>query len=173
MSERQKNANVPMAFGSKLGVSEIVSIDRYSTRFKLLRVTACVQRFLGNLRELKAGRSPKLGALEAEEIERAERNWIKDAQESLRGSDEFEKLSVQLGVMNEDGQLVWKGRLGYTDLECRRKRPIRLPKHSAFTDLVIYDCHARVHHNKLRSTLNELRGRFWVPQGRQEVKRVI
>ena len=172
MSEIKKNANVLMALGSKIGVSEIVSIYRYSTLSKLLRVTAYVQRFLENMRELKAGRRPKLGALEVEEIERAERTWIKDAQASLRGSDEFKKLSVQLGVMNEDGKLVCKVRLGYADLEYRRKHPILLPKHSAFNDLVIYDCHARVHHNKLWSTLTELRGRFWVPQGRQQVKRV-
>eukprot|EP00794_Sanderia_malayensis_P007346 gene7346-biopygen5937 len=158
--------------GSKAGVSEVVKIDRHSTLSKLLRVTAYVQRFIANLRELKAGRRPKLGALEVEEMERAERLWIKDAQDSLRGSDEFEKLSVQLGVRNEDELLVCKGRLGNADFEYRRKHPILLPKQNAFTDLVIYDCHARVHHNKLRSTLTELRGRFWVPRGRQQVKRV-
>eukprot|EP00794_Sanderia_malayensis_P016165 gene16165-biopygen13734 len=173
MSERKKNANVLVTLGSKAGVSEVVKIDRHSTLSKLLRVTAYVQRFIANLRELKAGRRPKLGALEVEEMERAERLWIKDAQDSLRGSDEFEKLSVQLGVRNEDELLVCKGRLGNADFEYRRKHPILLPKQNAFTDLVIYDCHARVHHNKLRSTLTELRGRFWVPRGRQQVKRVV
>eukprot|EP00794_Sanderia_malayensis_P017910 gene17910-biopygen12898 len=173
MSERKKNANVLVTFSSKAGVSEVVKIDRHSTLSKLLRVTAYVQRFIANLRELKAGRRPKLGALEVEEMERAERLWIKDAQDSLRGSDEFEKLSVQLGVKNEDGLLVCKGRLGNADFEYRRKHPILLPKQNAFTDLVIYDCHARVHHNKLGSTLTELRRRFWVPRGRQQVKRVV
>ena len=48
-----------------------------------------------------------------------------------------------------------------------------LPKNHPFTDLVIHECHKRVHHNKTRLTLAELRAKFWVPQGRQQVKRVI
>ena len=87
--------------------------------------------------------------------------------------EDFKKFSVQLGVVSEDGLLICKGRLGNSDLDYRSKYPILLPKNDAFADLVIQDCHARVHHNKLRSTLAEFRGRFWVPQGRQQVKRVI
>ena len=78
---------------------------------------------------------------------------------------------MQLGVVGEDGLLICKGRLGNSDLDYGSKYPILLPKYDAFTDLVIQDCHARVHHNKLRSTLAVFRGKFWVPQGRQQVKR--
>ena len=42
-----------------------------------------------------------------------------------------------------------------------------------FTELVIRDCHERVHHSGVRSTLVELRSRFWVIKGRQYVKKVL
>ena len=42
-----------------------------------------------------------------------------------------------------------------------------------FTELVIRDCHERVHHSGVRSTLVELRSRLWVIKGRQYVKKVL
>ena len=35
------------------------------------------------------------------------------------------------------------------------------------------ECHKRVHHSGIRSTLAELRSRFWVPRGQQLVKRIL
>ena len=171
--ERKKNANVLMLTEMRQGVSEVVKVDRHRSLGKLLRVTAFVQRFIEILRCHRTGSKPKKGPLTVEEIERAERTWIEDTQQSLKMGEDFKKLSVQLGVVSEDGLLICKGRLGNSDLDYRSKYPILLPKNDAFADLVIQDCHARVHHNKLRSTLAEFRGRFWVPQGRQQVKRVI
>ena len=39
--------------------------------------------------------------------------------------------------------------------------------------LIVRACHKRVHHCGLRATLAELRHRFWVPRGRQVVKKII
>ena len=172
-SERRKNATVLVNTEESLGVKNIIEIERHHNLAKLLRVTGYVQRFIENLKCSRAGSEMRVGPLSVEEIERAERTWIKDTQLLLKGREDFKKLSVQLGVTSEEELLVCKGRLGNSDLEYRSKYPIILPKDSGFTDLVIQDCHVRVHHNQLRSTLAELRGRFWVPQGRQQVKRVI
>ena len=172
-SERRK-MNVMIAVQKeKHGVSNIVQIERYGSLVKVLRVTAYVMRFIKNLKEKKAKREIDIGKLKVEEIEEAERVWIEDAQKTLKGRADFEKLSRQLGIENENGLLVCKGRLANSDLEFQAKYPILLPRESPFTDLIIDDCHVRVHHNKLRSTLAELRSRFWVLQGRQQVKRVI
>ena len=140
---------------------------------EILRVTAYVQRFIRNLQCIRGGRQVNLEPLSVQEIEIAELAWIQDSQKLLRNSENFMKLSVQLGVTNESELLVCKGRLGNADLDFRSKFPILLPKNNAFTDRMIMDCHERVQHNKLRSTLAELRSKFWVPQGRQQVKKVV
>ena len=48
-----------------------------------------------------------------------------------------------------------------------------MPRESLLTELITNDCHLKVHHNKLRCTLAELRSRFLVLQGRQKVKQII
>lgn len=53
------------------------------------------------------------------------------------------------------------------------RKPVILPRQHRFTRLVVEECHQRVHHRGVRSTLAELRSRFWVPKGRQLVKRIL
>ena len=172
-SERRKNATVLVNTEESLGVNNIIQIERHHNLAKLLSVTGYVQRFIEDLKRSRAGREMRVGPLSIEEIERTERTWIKDTQLLLKGREDCKKLSVQLGMTSEEKLLMCKGRLGNSNLEYRSKYPIILPKDSGFTDLLIQDCHARVHHNQLCSTLTELRGPFWIPQGRQQVKRVI
>ena len=173
-SEKKKSAQVMLITEKEEEkVSNVVNLERHGSLARLLRVTAYVMRFVSNLKKKREGMQVNVKRLSVEEIETAERLWIEDGQQSLKKREDFEKISVQLGVVNEDGMMVCRGRLGNSDLDFRSKYPILLPKNHPFTDLVINDCHKRVHHNKLRSTLAELRARFWVPQGRQQVKRVI
>ena len=47
-----------------------------------------------------------------------------------------------------------------------------LPKNIWFTELVVYDCHKLVGHNKTKDTLNEIRSQYWIPQGRSLVKKI-
>ena len=51
--------------------------------------------------------------------------------------------------------------------------PIFLPSDNHLTALIIEECHRKVLHNGIKETLTELRSRFWVPRGRQVVRRVI
>ena len=46
-------------------------------------------------------------------------------------------------------------------------------KKLAYTTLVIRDCHERVLHSGVRATLADMRSRYWVPEGRQCVKKVL
>jgi len=92
---------------------------------------------------------------------------------SLQKGQDFQKTAKQLGIESVEGMLICRGRLGNSDLDFSAKYPLILPKNHPFTDLVIADCHLRVHHNKLRCTLAELRSRYWVPSGRQQVKKVV
>ena len=76
---------------------------------------------------------------------------------------------------NDDkgGNCECEGRLVNSDLESETRRPVILPRQHRFTRLVIEECHQRVHHSGVRATLAELRSRYWVPRGRQVVKRIL
>ena len=39
--------------------------------------------------------------------------------------------------------------------------------------MIVRDCHASLNHGGVRVTLAEVRSRFWIPKGRQVVKRVL
>ena len=154
-------------------IGQAIDIERFSSLGKLLRVTAYVKRFVVNLRRKLEKREIKVDPLSAEDIKCAEIEWIKDAQTTLRGQQDYNKYKKQLGVVSNGGILVCEGRMDFSDLAQAAKKPTLLPKNHKFSELVIMECHERVHHCKERSTLAELRSRFWITKGRQYVKRVI
>ena len=88
-----------------------------------------------------------------EEIIGAERIWIQDAQKMLEESANFEKTRVHLGVIEKNGLLVCQGRLENSDLDKESKYPIILPKEHKLAQLIVLDCHEKVHHLKVRATL--------------------
>ena len=98
---------------------------------------------------------------------------IEDAQQTLKSDSKFEKLKESLRIENQNGILICRGRLEFSDLAEEAKYPVILPKNHFFTQLLILNCHEKVHHLKVNATLAELRSRFWVSQGRQFVKKVI
>lgn len=71
------------------------------------------------------------------------------------------------------GRLRVSGRLQFSQEAEEVKHPILLPPLHQLTKLVIRDCHKRTLHGGLLDTLAELREKFWVPRGRQTVKKVI
>ena len=81
VKEERKKASVMLNVAQRSKqISEVIDLNRFSTLSKLLRVTAYVQRFLGNLRLKREKRELCLGELTAEELKNAESIWIKDAQ---------------------------------------------------------------------------------------------
>ena len=66
-----------------------------------------------------------------------------------------------------------KGRLEYADLPAEEREPIISPKDHHLTFLEIKRCHKEVLHCGVKSTLAELRTKFWVPKGIQVVKKVL
>ena len=154
-------------------IGQAIDIERFSSLGKLLRVSAYVKRFVSNLRKKYEKREMNVDPLNAEDIKNAENEWIKDAQATLKGQPDYDKYKEQLGVVSNGGILVCQGRMDLSDLAETAKKPILLPKNHKFSELVILDCHERVHHCKERATLAELRVRFWITKGRQYVKRVI
>ena len=155
------------------GISCIIDIERFSKIGKLHRVTAWVRRFLHNLQSRGKGQSRRVSGLNREEIVQAEKEWIGVAQEDLKRAENYEELVRKFGLVHQEGVLRCMGRLQNSDLEVEAQHPIILPKGHRLTRLVIEWCHRRVHHGGVRSTLGELRSRFWVPKGRQVAKKII
>ena len=63
--------------------------------------------------------------------------------------------------------------MDYSDLPTEAKEPVFLPREHRLTHLQIQRCHKKVLHCGVKSTLTELRPKFWVPKGRQVVKKVL
>ncbi|XP_065052637.1 uncharacterized protein LOC135681915, partial [Rhopilema esculentum] len=171
--ERKKEVVVMTVVEEPIGIEEVIEINKYSKLGKLLRVTAYVQRFISNLKNRLAKKEVNVGRLEVDDIEKAEMEWIKSAQKTLQSNSDYQKYKNQLGIVDEGGILVCKGRMEFSQLEISTKNPIILPKCCRFTELIILDCHEKVHHCQVNATLAELRTRFWVTKGRQFVKKLL
>ena len=79
-------------------------------------------------------------------------------------------MQNQLNLRDENGIFKCHGRLEHAEIEAR---PVLLPRDHIFAALAIKDAHRRVLHLGVSITLAELRQRYWVPKGRQVVKKVI
>ena len=75
--------------------------------------------------------------------------------------------------MDEDNILRVGGRLKNSDLPYNQCHPILLPSYHVFTDLIIRDHHERNLHSGIQSTLYCIRRKFWLMDGRNQVRRVI
>ncbi len=150
-------------------ISELISCERFSSYEKLLRVTAFVLRFINNCRSKTKNREE----LTATEILEAETYWIKDLQTSIT-EEKFTEWKKQLGTYVDDsGVIRCLGRLRNSNLSFQSKHPALLPRDHYVTELIVKDCHTKVWHNGTNETLQELRSRFWIVKGRQQVKKII
>eukprot|EP00794_Sanderia_malayensis_P006280 gene6280-7002_t len=117
----------------KVRMKKIVDPTRYSTKQRLLKVTAWVRRFIECCRQKK--RSCK--KLEIEEINCAEEMWIKEVQRELQQDKDFKQTKQALNVSETNGMLRCEGRFEHTDLPFETKKPRLLPKNNYFTRLAI------------------------------------
>ena len=154
-------------------INQISDVNQYSKLGKLLRVTAYVLRFIRNVKDKEKGSELSHGRLSVSEVRQAEKHWIRQIQTTLRYDGTFGKIASQLNIVEMDGILVCKGRFDNLDMPIESKYPIYLPKEHKLTELIITDCHVRAHHCEVKSTLAELRSRFWVSKGRQYVKKIL
>eukprot|EP00112_Aurelia_sp_Birch-Aquarium-sp1_P020087 Seg509.12 transcript_id=Seg509.12/GoldUCD/mRNA.D3Y31 product="hypothetical protein" protein_id=Seg509.12/GoldUCD/D3Y31 len=138
---------------------------------RLIRVTAMVQRFIKNCR-MKGNANKVLGAITSEEMQTAEDLWIRNVQLLFSG-EKGKKMLKSLCAYEENGLIRCKSRLENADLEFDTRNPIVMPRDHKFTELIIQDCHNRVKHLKVRSTLAEVRTKYWIPRGRQLVQKIL
>ena len=111
--------------------------------------------------------------LSVEERDQAVVLWIKYEQDRLRQQSNFKKLYLPLKLFEDSKQMLClKGRFGNTLLEYFYPIILR-GGDSSFTKLLIEDSHGKVFHKVVESTLNYVRSRLWICQGRKSVKAVL
>lgn len=160
-------------YGS-VNLKKLIDSQRYSTKTKMLRVTAIVLPFARNLKKKEP--RPKTLELLAKDLIEAEKMVIRCIQASTFQA-EIRQLAIggtnpmvkQLGLFIDTENIVrCEGRISQST-----KQPILLPTKHRFTELIIREKHEVVHHDGIKETLSCVREKYWILRGREAVKRVV
>ena len=164
-------------------ITPFLSIERFSTKTKLLQKYAWILRFVSNMKAAVGKQEPNLGPLEGVELRCAKKHIIRVVQD--------ECFSKEIGYFKKKGRVgpkpptyVSQFNLFLDDvdfLRCRAptnnasisdasKRPILLPRDHPYSKLVIRESHELMFHNGLREMLNYVRTRYWILRGREVVE---
>ena len=149
--------------------TEVVLVPgNYSSLRRLLRVTAYVLKLVNAARRKDAaGASQSKCTLTAEGVQGALVYWLKNSQLPMPVMKEFQQWQKQFGLFQDDHGLWQCGRrLSNAEIAPEIKHPILLNRNHHLTTLIIRDCHERVMHGGVKSTLTELRSKYWILRGR-------
>ena len=156
--------------------TDIININKYSSFEGLLKCTTYLFKFLNKIK----GCDPKKKALEY---------WVKVAQSEsyldelnfLNNPNKESERNIPLLVsslnlfLDERGIIRSRGRISkcqYFKYEIHH--PVLLPKEHRLTTLIINDCHKKMQHLGIGTTLNYLREQgYWIPKGRMAVKQAL
>lgn len=156
------------------GTSELFA--KFSSYPKLIRIIAYCLRMLK--------KNTHRGPLNIQEIADAEIRVLKLIQASYYTTEikliaESRKLNnSRLATLSpyideNDGLLRVGGRIDRADIPHPQKHPIILPSGNHVTNLIIQDLHSKTYHSGIQSTLHSLRHKFWLLDGRTQVRKVI
>ena len=150
-------------------------IEKCGSYDKALRIVAYVKRF-GTFRNRKNG------ALDAIELDEAERTLIKGIQKATMEKElkyltdkkgNIPDLVKDLNLQLENGVIVVLTRLQNSDASARQKRPYFIPQVSNIQSLLIRHCHEMILHAGVNSTLAQLQQRYYITKPRQRVKSTL
>lgn len=153
---------------------------RFSSWFKLLRVTAYIYRFIDKCRKIPLI-PPATRELTVVELTRAQTFWIKYIQQELFSLEISEitgpvtkenSLASLSPFLDADGILRIKGRLVHSQLKPAEKHPIILKSHP-LVRLLVSDTHKRLLHCGPLLLLSELRKDFWILRARSLLRSEI
>lgn len=149
-------------------------ITRYSSIIKLRRVIAYCRRF----------RSKGKGLLSSKELQEADNVIIKSVQASCfaeelhelhekKHVDKKSKLKSLNPFLDDHGLVRVGGRLRHASASDNQKHPIILPRRHHITELLIRYEHLRNYHSGVQTTLYALRRKYWILDGRNQVRQII
>ncbi|XP_065658842.1 uncharacterized protein LOC136083375 [Hydra vulgaris] len=177
MSECKRGGNVVVCnvvLESSPGLSSVIDAGRFSSFEKLTITTAYVFRFINNLvKTIKKLPLNKQVFLTTDEYKYALNEWIKDEQRILQNDRRFNKLRSSLKLFDDEDKLLrLRGRFENSNFTAKHPLILR-GKESWFTILLIRNCHEKVLHHGIESTLNKVRSQFWIIKGRSTIKSII
>lgn len=161
-------------------LSPVLCLEKYSKLKTVLRVTAWIKRFITNTRS-----SINIsGELTAEELNEANKNWIKVIQNQSFSSEidllkagkcpnTDSRIRELKPFLDEDELLSVGGRLQHSDLSYREKHPWILPNNHRYTEMLVQYEHEKIMHAGVRDTLVQTREKYWILRARQVVKKVV
>jgi hypothetical protein len=155
--------------------ARLIDSSRFSSYWKLLRVTAWVLCFVRHARQRRSS-----GELDASELMEARIYRIKEVQRDCFGPElqalqrgrplPRESLVARFNPFLDDGLLRIGGRLQFADLSRNQIRPVLLHGSHHFTTLMIMQTQIHLHHLGVRIVLSELREEFRISLARQAIK---
>ena len=93
---------------------------------------------------------------------------------NLKGPSDSRYMINDLGLfLDEKGIIRCRGRIQNATWPFISRYPVLLPSKSHITTLLIEISHRTSLHEGISGTLAEVRSKFWIPKGRQAVKKVI
>ncbi|XP_018300724.1 uncharacterized protein [Mycetomoellerius zeteki] len=150
-------------------------LGRFSSYAKLCRVVAYCRRCRPT--------NKHKGSLCTQEIIEAEVQILRLLQK-IHFHNDIEDLKTKNHVrkgkilnlnpfLDENGIIRVGGRLQRSKLTFAQKHPILLPNRNHLTDVIIRETHESNHHSGIQHTLAAVRQRFWVLDGRNQVRRIV
>ena len=125
-------------------LEEIMDIERYGSKLKLLRVTAYVLKFIRLVRGDRGAVKSK--ELEVEDLNFAEVTWIRgmqahsfatERQDLLHGYERSKHVKQFNLYLDKDRIIRCKGRINNADTTEESKNPVLLPSRHRYTELLI------------------------------------
>jgi len=152
---------------------------RYSSYWKLLRVTAWILRF----RQIALRRDGHSGHLTALEMEAARSYWIQAVQGEYFAV-EFQALREKMPLPDgskiarfnpllDEGFIRLGGRLHFAKPSRKQRHTLLSVGRHHFTKFLILQTHIRLHHLGVHIILAEPREEFWILRARQTYKKVL
>ncbi|CAB0004889.1 unnamed protein product [Nesidiocoris tenuis] len=152
---------------------------RHSKYPRMIRSMAYANRFIWNTRALRTNQARRSGAITAAEFQTAETTYVRVLQRFYYAEfygKPFNELPLELRRLNafldESDIIRVGGRLRNASISFEQKHPILLPKHSAFTRLVIDYYHLQNHHAGPATIIAAIQLRYWIPGVRNTIKTV-
>ncbi|XP_036340597.1 uncharacterized protein LOC118749948 [Rhagoletis pomonella] len=178
--EKLSESKPVQATTARIIPSDWFILEKYSTLERLLVITAWCLRFIRASR----GMAHDTGMMCLwSEREAAMKFWIKRIQAIMFKSDiaalndtkavnKRSKLLKLNPMLDKNGMLCVGGRLRNANIPFSERHPVILPKDNHLTMLFIRQAHQRTLDGGTQATLQYVRQRFWIIDGRQAVKRI-
>ena len=152
----------------------ILDLNSFKSWKKVVRITAYVFKFVNILKKRKQESEEEgneFGWVSQNEIEEAERYWIRRAQrEDLKEERKMDKL---VPFVDEFGIKRVTGRIQESEIfDYDRKHPTILDSKSRVAELIVEDVHKKLCHPGHNQVIAECRRKYWIISVRRLAKRI-